>query len=170
MTPHDATQLRVKLTAAYHDYHRMLNAHAFLKVQSHELGEDLVQKTYTKMWLYLIKEGKVDQMKAFLFHILKNLIIDEYRKPKTISLDTLLEKGFEPSVNKIENLINVIDGGTALLLIPRLPVKYQTLMDMRYVKDLSIKEIAVINQELENTVTVRLRRGLQKLRLLYNSP
>lgn len=167
MTQRDATQMRVDLNVAYHDYNKMLNAHAFLKVQSHELGEDLVQKTFVKMWLYLVKQGKVDQMKAFLFHILKNLIIDEYRKPKTLSLDALREKGYEPSVNDTKKLINIIDGKAALLLIQKLPLKYQVLMDMRYGKDLSIKEIAADKQERANTVTVKLQRGLQKLKLLY---
>lgn len=32
-------------------------------------------------------------MKAFPYHVLNNLIVDEYRKRKTASLDDLLEKG-----------------------------------------------------------------------------
>ena len=120
MTQSDTTQIRVDLNVAYHDYNKMLNAHAFLKVQSHEMGEDLVQKTFVKMWLYLVKEGKVHQMKAFLFHILKNLIIDEYRKPKALSLDDLREKGYEPSVNDTKKLIDIIDGHSAFLLIQKL--------------------------------------------------
>jgi RNA polymerase sigma-70 factor (ECF subfamily) len=167
MTQRDVTQMRVDLNVAYHDYNKMLNAHAFLKVQSHELGEDLVQKTFVKMWLYLVKQGKVHQMRAFLFHILKNLIIDEYRKPKALSLEALREKGYEPSVNDTKRLIDTIDGRSAFFLIQTLPLKYQVLMDMRYGKDLSIKEIAAAKQERANTVTVKLQRGLQKLRLLY---
>jgi len=170
MTPREATKLRVNLTLAYHDYNRMLNAHAFLKLQSHEQGEDLVQKTFVKTWRYLVKEGKVHQMKAFLFHILNHLIIDEYRKPKMISLDLLLEKGSEPSIDDTKKLINLIDGKAALLLIQQLPLKYKTVLTMHYLGDLSVKEITTINKELENTVVVKLQRGLKKLRLLHKSP
>ena len=37
---------------------------------------------------------------------------------------------------------------------------------MRYVDDLSIKEIAEITGETENNVSVRIHRGLEKLREL----
>jgi len=66
----------------------------FFKLHDHALGEGLVQETFMKPVVYLVKKGKIDLMKAFLYHVLNNLIIDEYRKHKTSSLDTMQEKGF----------------------------------------------------------------------------
>jgi len=107
-------------------------------------------------------------MKAFLYHVLNQLIIDEYRKYKTSSLDVLLEKGYEPSIDHSERLFNTIDGKTALHLIQHLPVKYQTIMRMRYAQDLSLKEISLITGQSRNAVAVQAHRGLGKLRVLYN--
>jgi RNA polymerase sigma-70 factor (ECF subfamily) len=108
-------------------------------------------------------------MKAFLYHILNNLIVDEYRKHKTASLDVLLEKGFEPSAAGSGRLPNVLDGKSALLLIARLPLTYQKVMRMRYVQDLSLKEMSLITGRSQNSLAVQAHRGLEKLKLLYTS-
>ena len=122
-----------------------------------------------KAWRYLVKGGKVEIMKAFLYHILNNLIIDEYRKHKTSSLDLLIEKGFEPGDDNMERLMNALDGKAALLLIQRLPEKYQKVMRMKYVQSLSLNEMALITGQSRNSIAVQAHRGLEKLKFLYKS-
>lgn len=161
-------KLQEILTQAHRDFDKGLNARAFFKVNNRTTSEDLVQDTFIKTWSYLVKGGKIDIMKAFLYHVLNNLIIDQYRKHKTTSLDTLLEKGFEPAANdKPEKLFNILDGKTALLLIARLPENYQKIMRMRYIQDLSLKEISLITGQSKNNIAVQIHRSLEKLKLLY---
>jgi RNA polymerase sigma-70 factor (ECF subfamily) len=155
------------LTSAYHDYEKGLNSRAFFKTNNRATSDDLVQETFLKTWRYLVKGGKIDVMKAFLHHILNNLIVDEYRKHKTVSLDALLDKGFEPSADHSERLLNFLDGKTALLLIQQLPEKYQKVMRMRYVQDLTLEEMSLITGQSKNAVAVQLHRGLEKLKKLY---
>lgn len=157
------------LTRAYHDYGKSLYAYTFFKVHDTATREDLVQDTFMKTWLYLVKGGKVEIMKAFLYHVLKGLIVDEYRKHKTASLDNLLEKGFQLNAGDHKRLINILDGKAAIILIQRLPEKYQKVMRMKYVQDLSLKEMALLSGQSENTIAVQLHRGLKKLKLLYES-
>ena len=121
-----------------------------------------------KTWAYLVKGGKIDVMKSFLYHILNNLIVDGYRKRKTISLDLLVEKGFEPSVENSKSFFNILDGKSAFLLIGRLPEKYQKVMRMKYAQSLSLKEISLITGQSKNTIAVQVHRGLEKLKQLYN--
>jgi len=121
-----------------------------------------------KTWIYLVKGGKIEIMRAFLYHVLNNLIVDEYRKRKTTSLDVMMEKGFEPEAEDPKRLFNVLDGKVALLLIERLPEMYKKVMRMKYVQDLSIKEISLITGTSKATVAVQLHRGLEKLKILYN--
>ena len=156
------------LSTAHHDYDKMLNARAYFKLNDHAIGEDLVQDTFLKTWKYLLKGGKIDMMKAFLYHILNNLIIDEYRKNKTSSLDFLMEKGFDLSNENHERLFDVIDGKTAVLLIDELPKKYQEVMRLKYLKDLTLQEISLITGQSKNTIAVQTHRGLEKLKVLYN--
>ncbi|MDP1707265.1 MAG: RNA polymerase sigma factor, partial [bacterium] len=133
----------------------------------HAMGQDMVQDTFMKTWVYLVNKGKIDLMKAFLYRILNNLIVDQYRKRKTSSLDVLLEKGYEPGTDTSERLINALDGEQAILLIRRLPQKYQKVMRMRYIQDLSLKEMSLVTGQSKNTIAVQLHRGLAKLKLLY---
>lgn len=157
----------VALTTAHRDYGKGLNAHAFFKTQNREMGEDLVQETFMKTWKYLVKGGKIEIMKAFLYHVLNHLIVDEYRKRKTMSLDVLLEKGYEPGKDYSERLFNILDGKTATILILRLPERYQKVMRMRYVQNLSLSEMSLITGQSKNTTAVQLHRGLEKLKCLY---
>ena len=113
--------------------------------------------------------GGIQLLRAFLYHVLNNLIVDEYRKQKTTSLDALLEKGFEPSTGDTKRLLNVLDGKSAQHLIDRLPEKYRAVIHMRYVKELSLSEIALLTKQSKNTIAVQIHRGLKKLKLLHNA-
>jgi RNA polymerase sigma-70 factor (ECF subfamily) len=126
-----------------------------------------VQNTFLKTFNYLKKGGKIDTMKAFLYHILNNLIIDEYRKNKPLSLDVLIKKGFEPSVDYFPKMMDTLDGKDALLLIKQLPLKYKKVMEMKYIQELNLQEMATLTKQSKNTVTVQLHRGLFKLKKLY---
>ncbi len=167
MTPKQKIDRQEILTVAHHDHWKGLNKRAFFKIHNHTIGEDLVQDTFMKTWQYLVKGGKIDVMKAFLYHVLNNLIVDEYRKNKTTSLDVMLEKGFEPSTGNSERLINTLDGKAAVLLIQLLPEIYKKVMRMKHIQNLSIKEISLITGQTKNAITVQLHRGMEKLKLLY---
>lgn len=169
MTEKQETQRQLALTSAHRDYEKGLKAHAFFKISSREMSEDLVQDTFLKTWEYLVKGGRIDMMKAFLYHVLNNLVVDEYRKRKIYSLDALLEKGYEPSVDHTERLSNVFDGKIAIFLIQRLPERYRKVMRMRYVQDLSLSEMSLITGQSKNTMAVQVHRGLEKLKFLYNA-
>ena len=156
------------LTTAHHYYAKDLKTYAFFKIHDHTKGQDLVQDTFIKTWSYLVKGGKIEMMRAFLYHILNNLIIDEYRKRKTVSLDVLLDQGFEPSTDYSERIFNVLDGKTATLLIQHLPLKYQKVLSMKYTQGLSLKEMALITGQSRNTMAVQVHRGLERLKILYN--
>ena len=155
MTVKQDIKRKAVLTLAYHDYAKGLNSHAFFKTNDHTTGEDLVQDTFTK---------------TFLYHVLNNLIVDQYRKNKTSSLDVLMEKGFEPGDDHPKHLFDVLDGKAALLLIQRLPVAYRNVMRMRYVQGLSLQEMSLITGHSKNALSVQTHRGLAKLKLLYSLP
>jgi len=160
---------QARLATAHQDFSVKLNAHAFFKVNNHETGEDLVQITFLKTWGYLVKGGKIDVMKAFLYHILNNLIIDEYRKHKTTSLEVQVENGFEPKDDNSLRLLDFLDGKRAILLIQLLPQTYRKVIRMRYVQDLSLKEMSILTGQTRNAMAVQVHRGLEKLKILYSS-
>jgi RNA polymerase sigma-70 factor (ECF subfamily) len=161
------TNQEVRLATAHDEFAKKLNAYAFFKTSDHEMGEDMVQTTFLKTWVYLVKGGKIEIMKAFLYHILNNLIVDEYRKHKNSSLDALEEKGFEPEDDSSKRLLNFLDGKAAVQLIQRLPEAYRKVIRMRYIQDLSLKEMSLLTGKTRNAMAVQVHRGLEKLKVLY---
>ncbi len=146
-----------------------LNKHANYKINDTMLCTVLVQETFIRTWIYMVKGGKIITMKAFLYRILNNLIIDEYRKNKSTSLDVLIERGFEPSTDESIRLFDILDGKMIMILIKKLPGIYREVIRMRYLQELSITEIATITGQSRNTVAVQSYRGLEKLKLLYEA-
>jgi RNA polymerase sigma-70 factor (ECF subfamily) len=155
------------LTKAHRDFSHGLSRYAILKVNNAALSDDLVQTTFLKTWVYLQNKGKIDLMRAFLYHALNGLIIDEYRKQKPISLDALTEGGLELEAINSENIFNIIDGKALTLLIKKLPEKYRSVITMRFVEELTLKEISAIAHQSQNTTSAQVHRGLFKLKMLY---
>ena len=158
--------IQKEVTVAHNDFEHSLLRRALYKTNNTETSQDLVQTTFLKTLVYLQKGGKVDLMRSFLNHVLSDLIVDEYRKRKLISLDVLLEGGFEPGSDEYERTINILDGKQVALLIPQLPKKYERVISMRYLKGYTLKEIALITNQSKNTVAVQAHRGLLKLKKL----
>lgn len=138
--------------------------YCLLRLSDRELARDLAQETFMKVWQYAQERGTIDNLKAFLFTTAKNLIIDQYRKKKTTSLEDMLERGFDIGVETYQGLIDRLDGEQALAVLNSIPEKYRDAIYMQYVEGLSVKEIASITAETENNISVRIHRGLQKMR------
>ena len=172
MSENEEKLQQIILTAAHREFGGKLNSYASFKLHDPAMGQDLVQDTFMKTWMYIVKGGKVEAMKAFLYHILNNLIVDQYRKIKnrTASLDALLENGYEPSeaIEGPSGIFDAIGGKAALLLLDRLPEKYRKALKMRFVQGLNLSEMALITGQTKNAMAVQVHRGILKLKLLYD--
>lgn len=166
MNPANEIRQQKLFTAAYYKHAPELMRHARSMVNDCEVSEDLVQEAFVKAWLYLVRQGEIHTMRAFLHHVLNNLIVDGYRKHKTSSLDKLLERGYEPGTDDCERLFNILDGKRAFKLIDRLPVTYQEVLRMKYERSLSYKEISRLTGQQQNTIAVQVHRGLEKLKAM----
>lgn len=139
----------------------------FFKLNDREKALDFTQETFMKTWVYISKNGEIENTQAFLYKVAGNLVIDEYRKKGRVnvkSLDELAEDGFEPSEGGEDTLIDKIDQKQALLLIKRLPEVYSEVLFMRYVEELGISEIAKLTGQSVNVISVRINRGIKKLK------
>jgi len=155
---------------AYDEYSDAIFRHCYFRVYDRERGRDLMQETFMRVWEYLAKGQTVDNMRAFLYRIANNLIIDESRKKKEQSLEALQEVGFDPGVDIRDHLNNRIEKERVLVTLRQLDEPYRDIILMRYVSDLSPSEIADIIGESANTVSVRIYRGLKQLRSLLSEP
>ena len=161
---------------AFDDYHEALFRHAALRLSDRDKAIDAVHDTYTKVWSYVRSGHEIELFRPFLYKVLNNLIIDEYRKKRESSLDFILEqegvdegKFDELHENTVEALAATIDGRKAFEFLDVLPDEYREVVILRFVDGLGPKEIAELIEETENVVSVRLHRALSKLRKLMTA-
>ncbi len=149
---------------AYDQYSGALFRYVYYRVFNHERARDYTQEIFTRTWQYLIEGKKVKNLRAFLYQVARNLIIDESRKRQTVSLDEMHEEqGFDPPSDDSEKMIASIDAKAALEIIEELDDKHKDVFILRYVNDLKPKEIAEILGESQNVISVRIHRAKQKI-------
>lgn len=156
---------------AFDEYSDALFRHAIYRLSDRERAIELVHDTFTKAWSYIRSGHEIESYKSFLYKVLGNLIIDEYRRRRELSLDMLLaeegtdEGSFEElHEHSIDELTFALDAKKALELLETLPVVYKEVLTLRFVDGLGPKEISMLIEESENVVSVRIHRGLKLLR------
>ena len=174
------TDTRAKVTEkvyleAYEAYSDALFRHAAFRISNRERSLDLVQDAFLKTWDYVQGGGVVREYKAFLYRTLNNLVIDEYRKKKSSSLDEILENDTGAmearlSHGSVRETEEEFDEKSMLVQIrahiPELPDTYRDVITMRYIDCLTPKEIGSLMGISENVVSVRIHRGTAKLKTL----
>ena len=149
---------------AYDQYADAIFRHCYYRVYDREKAKELSQECFMKTWEYLAQGKKVDNLRAFLYRVANNLVIDSSRKKKESSLDAMMDEGFEPSGAGPEKTTLAAEAGQIIALLDKLDEKYRDVVRMRYLDDLSPKEIALALGESENVVSVRIHRGVKQLR------
>ena len=76
---------------AFDEYADALFRHAIIRLSDRERAIELVHDTFTKAWGYAREGNTIEAYRPFLYKVLGNLIIDEYRRRRTESLDAILE-------------------------------------------------------------------------------
>ena len=159
---------------AYDLYIDQLYRFIYFKVGNREEAEDLCSSVFLKTWNYILgnnlKEHKT--LKALLYKISRNLIIDHYRKTKgreTVSLD---DENVMELADKKQNLNYGMELKADLLVLetklPELKDEYREVIILRFVNELSIKEIADILEKSKGNVRVLIYRALNALKELLS--
>ncbi len=151
----------------YEDNNKQLYRYCFYRVSSADKALDIVQETFQRAWQYLEK-GNTIYDKSFLYTTARHLIIDEYRKKKCVSLELLIGTELEPTVMSEDAMYTQVDIRYIMKHINQLPATYSDVLLMRYIDDCPISKIAKSLNISESAVSVRIFRGLGKLRILIH--
>ncbi len=135
--------------------------HCYFRVFEREKALELTQETFTKMWDYLSSGKEVQHPKAFLYKTANHLIIDYHRKKKDLSLETMQEEGFQPSMEMDTG--QIISAHLVASVLKELNEEERQLIIMRYLEGLKPKEIARVMEESANVISVRLHRAKDKM-------
>lgn len=140
--------------------------HCFFRVSSRQKAEDLAQETFLRAWEQMERGAQIENIKAFLYRVANNLIIDFYRSKsrKDSSLEALMDEGVSFSRADHELLLDSIEKHEILRKLEHLEKGDREIILMRFVKDMSPFEIATTLGVSENAVSVRVYRALRRFK------
>jgi RNA polymerase sigma-70 factor (ECF subfamily) len=164
----------------YDAYIKQLYRFVYFKVGSHEEAEDITADVFLKAWNYLQDRSReVESVSGLLYRIARTTIIDWYRtasrRPKTVSTDVIDDEdgiSFELSDESrgIQKTEQTMDFKLLLKALDKLKHDYRELVVLRYIDELSIKEIAEVTGKTSLTIRVTLHRALKKLEDFLKPP
>lgn len=156
-------------------YREQLRKTALRLTRNPEDAEDLLQETYLKAYRHYASFQPGTNLKAWLFKILKNTFINEYRRRKQVPAQVdfaELEESFEsllatedrsPVRNPEEELLDATLDGEVRAAVKALPHNYKVVVLLADIEGYSYKEIAEILAIPVGTVMSRLYRGRRLL-------
>ncbi|MGY6647403.1 RNA polymerase sigma factor [Wenyingzhuangia sp. IMCC45574] len=161
----DQTSYRYLLDLFWNDVYTFLQS----KINDDTIdAEDITIITFSKAFDKINTYCESYSFKTWLFTIAKNLLIDELRKQKNVTVS------IEQETKKLSKLSDenpspedkiIIEQNLAQLKknIKRLKPKYQKVINLRYFQELSYQEIAEELSEPINNVKVKLLRAKKLL-------
>ena len=148
---------------------------ALRMTRSNEDAEDLVQETYLRGYRHFHRFEPGTNLKAWLFRILRNAFINEYRKKKVAPQEVdfgATEEGFEAVLSRraLEDandpessyMERVLDGDVQAAL-DAVPDDFRTVVVLSDLEGFSYKEVSGILGIPLGTVMSRLYRGRRLL-------
>lgn len=153
----------------YDKYVDEIYCFVFTRVKNNkEEAQDLTSETFLKAWQYVNSSEKmVENIRALLYKISRNLIIDNYRKNgnQLQSIDdsivqTLADKSKSPQdatdqKMEVEKIISCLES---------LSQEAKEIITMRYMQDLSVSEISKILGKKAGAVRVALHRAKNQIK------
>lgn len=145
----------------------------YLKTNSKETAEDLTSEVFLKSWKY-IKDGrennrnevKLDKISSFLYKIARNLVIDFYRKKQALTFEInkeISETVKDQSQDILAEISAKQEVEEMMKVLKQLKDEYQEVILLRYVEELSMREMVEITGKTEGALRVLLHRAVKSL-------
>lgn len=128
--------------------------------------EDLTAETFWRAWRARRRfQGDQKAVLSWLLQIARRLVIDDYRRQKVRGLPSDIDElqvpsalpGPEASAESKQDLNNLMRA------MQTLPVQQREIITLRYLLGWRVKDIGEHMEMAENTVSVYIRRSLEKL-------
>lgn len=152
---------------AYDELADAVFRHCYFRTYDRDKAKDIAQEAFMRVWNYLAQGKKIDNIRAFVFRTATNLIIDDVRKKKnrpSNSLEEMHDAGVDITGTGAAEIETYGDANIMIKLMEQLDSTYRDIIMMRYMEGLTPREISEITGESANIISVRLNRGLKKMR------
>ena len=162
----DIEKLKEQYLKHYDEHSDALYRFFAFQTSNNAVASDLLQDTFMKTWEYIAAGKEIQNLRAFLYRVARNTLTDYRRKKKSHSLDAITDTGvdFADDTDILEERSIQSDVEYVFEKMYILDDHHKELITLRYVEEMSIKEIAEIFQERPNTISVKLHRATEKLK------
>ncbi len=152
----------------YDRYQPQIYRFIFLKVSRREEAEDLTHQVFLQALQHIGEYEDVGfPFTSWLYRIARNEVIDHYRTRKqALSLDDVDPEYFAALDRAMEDTERRMDMRRVTDALKQLKPEYQDIIIMRFVEDLSPKEIAAALQKSEGAVKLLQHRAVKQLQRL----
>lgn len=152
-------------------YHPYVYKYLFRLSENDLIVDDLVQETFIKMIKGIDKFDLHEKAKfsTYLITIAKNCYIDYYRREKKRTAEVSIDElgSIEASGTNIQELIaDKLYNESVLALMENLTEDQRIAIKLKYIEDLTLKEIGEILNLEPKTIKSRIHNGIVKLRSL----
>jgi RNA polymerase sigma factor (sigma-70 family) len=153
--------------ALYHRYYPDVLVFLSFLVGSQEVAEDLASLVFEKALMHFADVENIETAGPWLYRIARNCAIDYFRRRKPgISLELLSTEEHPPEAS-LEDLVVANDEQRYLLTqLQQLSERELVVIGLKFVANLSNRDIARVLQIPEGTVGSLLYRSLRRLRSL----
>lgn len=166
MSAMDIDKIKKQYLKHYDELSPALYRFFVFQTSNSSVASDLLQDTFMKTWEYITEGKNINNLRAFLYQVARNTLTDYRRKKKFHSLDAITETGvdFQSDTDIVEDELLKGDIEFVFEKFKILNEHQKELITLRFVEELSIKEIAEILKERPNTISVKIHRALEKLK------
>lgn len=148
-----------RVRTAVETYEGSLVAYANGLVRNVDVARDLVQETFLRLCRHIDVVGD-ERIAPWLFKVCRNVCFDNLRKDgRVVPMDTAAtEHLLAPASADVE------DFGAALTAIEALPANQREVLKLKFLHDLSYREIAEITELSVSNVGYLIHVGLRAVR------
>lgn len=136
----------------------------YIKTGELETAQDLTQETFINIYKYIKKFKGKSSLKTWIYKIALNCCREYFRKHKsTYSIEDIAYSDVKDDFDLEETILDILDNEMIIDSLSKIKDDYRDIIYMFYYKEFTIKDIAKILEEKENTVKTKLRRGRSQL-------
>lgn len=146
---------------------QLIYRYVFRYVRNQQEAEDITSQIFLKAVHLLDIESSPQSQWAWVFRVTRSTMADywriHYRRGATLSMDTLMEEGWEgPATDEGETIPNSAAEDRVQEILQSLPARYREVLTNRFLLNLSIRETALRMNLTESNVKVIQFRALKR--------
>ncbi len=149
-----------KFAMVYDAYHRVIFTHIWHRVgHDTDLAEDMAQETFTHAFAGLAQFHPNGSYLTYLYTIAHNLLVNHYRSPGTVSL----ESAPTPCVEPWQDIVRDDENERLWRAVRDLSPIDHTVLYGKYHDGLSVHELAMLCGKSDNAIKLALVRARKRL-------